>query len=101
MAARGDAAVSRIQAAAASLTSDNQSLIADIRKSLNMMKETAVDLERENESGKVKDLEKTVAELLESYEKCGHYSAAVESVANIYKPGEEVIKIFYHVQLCT
>ncbi|XP_059444967.1 E3 SUMO-protein ligase MMS21-like [Corylus avellana] len=40
----------RIQTAASTLYSDNQSLIAEFRKALNMMKEIGVDLERDNQS---------------------------------------------------
>ncbi|CAK7323952.1 unnamed protein product [Dovyalis caffra] len=54
------------------------------------MKEIAVDFERENESGKVNELENTVAELLGTYEDCRHYTSAIESVGNTYQPGAEL-----------
>ncbi|KAJ6770622.1 hypothetical protein OIU79_021304 [Salix purpurea] len=75
---------------ASMLCSENQSLIIEMRKAFNMMKEIAVDLERENESAKVNELENTVAELLATYEDCTYQTSAIESVGNTYQPGAEL-----------
>ncbi|KAG6756633.1 hypothetical protein POTOM_040068 [Populus tomentosa] len=75
---------------ASMLCSENQSLIVEMRKVFNMMKEIAVDLERENESAKVNELENTVAELLATYEDCTYQTSAIESVGSTYQPGAEV-----------
>ncbi|KAJ6887136.1 E3 SUMO-protein ligase MMS21 [Populus alba x Populus x berolinensis] len=75
---------------ASMLCSENQSLIVEMRKVFNMMKEIAVDLERENESAKVNELENTVAELLATYEDCTYQTSAIESVGSTYQPGAEL-----------
>ncbi|KAJ8765223.1 hypothetical protein K2173_011903 [Erythroxylum novogranatense] len=90
MASRSDGAESRIKIAASTLCDDTRSLTAEIRRSLNMIKEIAVDLERRNESKKVKSLENMVAELLDSYEDSMHHASAIESVANNYQLGTEL-----------
>uniref|UniRef100_A0A2N9G4N0 SP-RING-type domain-containing protein n=1 Tax=Fagus sylvatica TaxID=28930 RepID=A0A2N9G4N0_FAGSY len=80
---------SRIRTAASTLYSDNQSLIGEIRKALNMMKDVGVDLERDNQFQKVKELENAAVELLATHEQCTHFSSAVLSVGDRYQPGEE------------
>ncbi|KAK9131914.1 hypothetical protein Scep_011442 [Stephania cephalantha] len=77
----------RLRNAATALYSDNQSLITDIRKFLPVMRGLAVDLERENRSHMVKELEDGVAELLGASDDCLHFVSAIESVANNYQPG--------------
>ncbi|KZV22662.1 hypothetical protein F511_43745 [Dorcoceras hygrometricum] len=47
---RSNAAYGRIKSAASTLCSDNQTILAEIRKTIIMMKEIAVDLERDHES---------------------------------------------------
>ncbi|KAG6637261.1 hypothetical protein I3843_11G162200 [Carya illinoinensis] len=89
-ASRFDGATGKIKTAASTLYSDNQSLIAEIRKALNMMKEIAVDLERDNQSQKVKELENTVVELLAAHEDCSHFSSAIKSVGDRYQPTGEL-----------
>ncbi|XWS52114.1 hypothetical protein CRYUN_Cryun11dG0039300 [Craigia yunnanensis] len=54
------------------------------------MKEIAVDLERNNQSEMVKQLEDAVAELVEAHENCLHYSSAIQSVGDAYQPGAEL-----------
>ncbi|XP_065864527.1 E3 SUMO-protein ligase MMS21 [Euphorbia lathyris] len=89
-ASRGSGAAGRIRNLASTLSSENQSLLAEIRKALNMMKEIAVDLEKDNESGKVNELDNAVAELLEAYDNCGHHTSVIASVGNTYEPQEEL-----------
>lgn len=43
----------------------------------------------------VKDLENSVAELLNLYIDCNHRSSAIQSVANKYQPGEQVLIYFF------
>ncbi|KAK9150266.1 hypothetical protein Syun_008575 [Stephania yunnanensis] len=85
--ARGADSSRRLRNAATALYSDNQSLITDIRKFLPVMRGLAVDLERENRSHMVKELEDGVAELLGASDDCLHFASAIESVANNYQPG--------------
>ncbi|CAK9179347.1 unnamed protein product [Ilex paraguariensis] len=86
-ASRGNVSAGRIKSAASTLYSDHQPLI-DIRKALIMMKEIAVDLEKDNQSQMVKELEASFIELLESSEDCTHFSSAIQSFGNGYQPGE-------------
>ncbi|KAF8409178.1 hypothetical protein HHK36_005252 [Tetracentron sinense] len=88
-ASRGDGGAGRIRTAASTLSSDSQSLIAEIRKGLIMMKEIAVDLEKDNQSQMVKELEDAVVELLTASDDCTHFSSAVQSVGNGYHLGDE------------
>ncbi|XP_010502551.1 PREDICTED: E3 SUMO-protein ligase MMS21-like [Camelina sativa] len=85
-----DGIAGRIQNASLVLVSDNNSTLADIRKAVTMMKNTAVQLEKENQTDKVKDLENSVAELLDLYSDCNLRSSAIQSVANGYQPGEQL-----------
>ncbi|XP_038897060.1 E3 SUMO-protein ligase MMS21 isoform X2 [Benincasa hispida] len=55
-----------------------------------MMKEIGVELERDNQSRMVKELENSVVELLSTYENCNNFSLAIQSVGNIYEPKEEL-----------
>lgn len=70
--------------------SENQSLLAELRKSLIIMKEIGVALERDNQSKMVKELENSVVELLSTYENCSNFSSAIQSVGNIYEPKEQL-----------
>ncbi|XP_022886684.1 E3 SUMO-protein ligase MMS21 [Olea europaea var. sylvestris] len=85
-----NAAYGRIKSAASTLFSDNQSLISEIRKSMIMMKEIAVDMERDNESEMVKELEAGVIQLLEASDQCTHLSTAIQSLSGEYQPGPEL-----------
>ncbi|XWS28024.1 hypothetical protein CRYUN_Cryun25bG0030600 [Craigia yunnanensis] len=89
-ASRSDGVIGRIRRAASNLYSENQTLVTDIRKALNLMKEIAVDLERDNQSEMVKQLEDAVAELVETHENCLHYTSAIQSVGVAYQPGAEL-----------
>ncbi|CAN8269312.1 unnamed protein product [Cochlearia groenlandica] len=89
-ASSSDSVAGRIQNASLVLVSDNNSTISDIRKAVTMMKNIAVQLEKDNQTDKVKDLENSVAELLELYGDCAHRSSAIQSVANGYTPVEEL-----------
>ncbi|XP_068665926.1 E3 SUMO-protein ligase MMS21 [Aristolochia californica] len=89
-ASRGDAGTGRIATATTTLSSDIQSIIAEIRRGLSMIKSIAVDLEKENRSDMVKQLEDSVLELLVTSEDCAAYSKAVEAVGNEYQPKEEL-----------
>ncbi|CAA7015059.1 unnamed protein product [Microthlaspi erraticum] len=85
-----DGIAGRIQNASLVLVSDNNSSIADIRKAVTMMKNIAVQLEKDNQTDKVKELENSVAELLDLYRDCAHRSSAIQSVATRYQPGEQL-----------
>ncbi|KAM7492553.1 hypothetical protein LguiA_035474 [Lonicera macranthoides] len=87
---RSNAATGRIKSAASTLYSENQSAVAEIRKALTMMKEIAVDLERDNQSQMVSELEAAIIQLLEASEDCMHLSSAVQSIGNVYQLGEEL-----------
>ncbi|KAK4439159.1 E3 SUMO-protein ligase MMS21 [Sesamum alatum] len=87
---RSSAAYGRIASATSTLCSDNQTLIAEIRKATMMMKEIAVDLERENKSEMVKELEDGVLELLKASDECTHLSNAIKCIGNEYQPGPEL-----------
>ncbi|XVF70132.1 hypothetical protein PTKIN_Ptkin11bG0137600 [Pterospermum kingtungense] len=89
-ASRSDGVAGRIKRAASNLYSENQTLVTDIRKALNLLKEIAVDLERDNQSEMVKQLEDAVVELIETHENCLHHSSAIQSVGDAYRPGPEL-----------
>ncbi|CAH2053657.1 unnamed protein product [Thlaspi arvense] len=105
-ASSSDGVAGRIRNASLVLVSDNTSTIADIRKAVTMMKNIAVQLEKENQTEKVasysglrfsvspiksvKDIENSVAELLDLCGECAHRSSAIQSVANGYQPGEQL-----------
>ncbi|PON92772.1 E3 SUMO-protein ligase Nse2 (Mms21) [Trema orientale] len=89
-AARPGSVTGRVQNAASTLYSDNQSLIVDIRKGFHLIKDIAVDLEKENESEKLRELDNAVIELLNALEDCKNLSSAIQSVAENYQPGPEL-----------
>ncbi|GAB4849450.1 hypothetical protein Ancab_004244 [Ancistrocladus abbreviatus] len=86
----GDGVIGRVKTAASTLASENQILISDFRKAIAMMKEIAVELEKQNKTEMVKELEKEVIELLNGYEDTAHFSLVVQSVGNSYEPGPEL-----------
>ncbi|XP_010260347.1 PREDICTED: E3 SUMO-protein ligase MMS21 [Nelumbo nucifera] len=86
----GDPVIGRIRTATSTLSSDTEALIAEIRKSLSTMKAIAVNLEKDNQSQKVKELEEAVIELLACSDDCSHLSSAIQSVGNKYQPREEM-----------
>ncbi|GKC18239.1 hypothetical protein Tco_1015021 [Tanacetum coccineum] len=73
--------LSRMKSAATNLSSDNQTLLADIRRAMVVMKETGV-----------KELEAEFMDLLKSYEECANLSSAIDSVGNTYQPTEQVFR---------
>ncbi|XP_058095105.1 E3 SUMO-protein ligase MMS21 isoform X1 [Magnolia sinica] len=81
---------SRITTAATTLYSDNQSLIAEIRKALSVIRALAVDFEKGNKPEKVKELEEAMLDLLATSNDCTHFSSAIESVGNNYQPKDEL-----------
>ncbi|KAL0545817.1 hypothetical protein IC582_015713 [Cucumis melo] len=87
---RSTGVTGRIKSAATIMHSENQSLLAELRKTLIMMKEIGVDLEKENQNKMVKELEKSMVELLSAYENCNNFSSAIQSVGNTYEPKEEL-----------
>ncbi|GER43068.1 RING/U-box superfamily protein [Striga asiatica] len=87
---RTNAGYGRIKSAATALYSDNQTLISEIRKATLMMKEIAVDFERDNKSDMVKELEDSVLELLRASDDCTHLSTAIKSIGDEYHPGNEL-----------
>ncbi|KAH7861227.1 hypothetical protein Vadar_023361 [Vaccinium darrowii] len=88
-AARTGGAAARVKSTATNLFSDNQSLLAEIRKAMMIMKDVGVDLERDNQTQMVKELEDGVLQLLATYEDCTHLSTAIQSVGNGYQLREE------------
>ncbi|XP_059662678.1 E3 SUMO-protein ligase MMS21 [Cornus florida] len=87
---RNNGCAGRIKSSASTLYSDNQSLITEIRKAIITMKEVAVDLETDNQSQMVKELEDGVIQLLETSEDCMHFSSVIQLVGNGYQPREEL-----------
>ncbi|KAJ0744334.1 putative E3 SUMO-protein ligase Nse2 (Mms21) [Helianthus annuus] len=81
---------SKMKSAATTLSGENQTLLADIRKAMVTMKEIGVSLEKQNKTQMVKELETEFVELLKAYEECANLSTAVESVGNMYRPSEQV-----------
>ncbi|KAF7822680.1 putative exonuclease domain-containing protein [Senna tora] len=67
-----------------------EEVMQDTRRVIGLMKEIAVDLEKDMQSDMVKNLEDSVAELLDVSEDFAHFSSAVQSVADKYQPGEEL-----------
>ncbi|XP_047339401.1 E3 SUMO-protein ligase MMS21 [Impatiens glandulifera] len=76
--------------AATMMFSENQSLISEIRKTINTMKEVAVDFEKRDQSQMVKVLEDALVELLKASGECTHFSLALQSVGNNYQPGPQL-----------
>ncbi|KDO49255.1 hypothetical protein CISIN_1g025405mg [Citrus sinensis] len=89
-ASRHDAVTGRIRNAATTLYNDNNTVIGEIRRALGMIKEIAVDLEKDNQSQMVKELEDATIQLMEAFGDCTHHSAAIQSVGNTYQPGTEL-----------
>ncbi|XP_004292020.1 PREDICTED: E3 SUMO-protein ligase MMS21-like [Fragaria vesca subsp. vesca] len=87
--ARTHSTAGRIRTAATTLYSDNQSLLGDIRKSFNLLKDVAVDLEKANQFDKVKEIENAAVELLATCDHCMLLSSAIQSVGNNYEPPPE------------
>ncbi|CAJ1932560.1 unnamed protein product [Sphenostylis stenocarpa] len=86
----GGGGAARLKNAASTFCSDSQPLIADIRKTVLMMKDIAVQLEKDKHSDKVKELEDAVIELVGLSELSVQFSSAVQVFANRYQPGEEL-----------
>ncbi|XP_020235911.1 E3 SUMO-protein ligase MMS21 [Cajanus cajan] len=86
---RGGGAAARLQNAATTFSSDSQPIIADIRKTVLMMKEIAVQLEKDNLSDKVKEMEDAVIELVGLSELSVQFASSVQAFANRYQPGEQ------------
>lgn len=86
----GDGAAARIRKAATALASDNQPLIADIRKTIHTMKEIAVEMEKLNRAQEVKQLENAVLELLDAAEECTCFYNVLQSVGNNYEHGPQL-----------
>ncbi|CAN4104213.1 unnamed protein product [Withania somnifera] len=79
----------RIKSHTSALCSDNQSLIREIRKAIATMKDIAVDLERDERTEMVKDLEDGVVQLLAASDECMHLSEAIQSIGDEIEPGPE------------
>ncbi|KAL9251152.1 E3 SUMO-protein ligase MMS21-like protein [Drosera capensis] len=85
-----DAMIRQVKNAARTIYSDNQSLIAEFRRAVGTMKEIAVELEKQNQTDLVKELEKSVKELLDDYENCVDFSDLMQSLETNYQPGPEL-----------
>ncbi|KMT13112.1 hypothetical protein BVRB_4g086540 [Beta vulgaris subsp. vulgaris] len=83
-------AAAQIKVAATTLSSDNQTLISDIRKALNTMKDVAVEMEKLHRTQEVNELQNAVVELLNTYEESMNFSNVMQSVGNNYKPGPQL-----------
>lgn len=57
---------------------------------MTFMKEIAVDLETQNESQMVKELEDAAVQLAETYGDCMLHSSVIESIGNSYQPGTQL-----------
>ncbi|GAB4846491.1 hypothetical protein Ancab_025496 [Ancistrocladus abbreviatus] len=86
----GDGVIRQVKIAASTLSSENQTLLSDFRKAIGVMKEIAVELEKQNKTEMVKELENAFTELLTCYEDCARFSLAVQSVGDNYQPGAEL-----------
>ncbi|CAI0409199.1 unnamed protein product [Linum tenue] len=84
-----DHASGRLKRAASTLAEDTQSLVSEIKKAFTMVKNIAVDLEREKESTKVKELETLAVQLSESCDNCIRHASAIHTVGNEYQPTSE------------
>ncbi|XP_078165026.1 RING/U-box superfamily protein isoform X1 [Carex rostrata] len=84
-----NSAGSRIATAASTISSDNETLMADIRKSLNIFKSVGIDLEKQGETDKVKKLDEVVLELLGKFDECALFSGALQSINNNYQSSDQ------------
>ncbi|XP_074296795.1 E3 SUMO-protein ligase MMS21-like [Silene latifolia] len=80
----------KIKNAVNTLSSDNQPILADIRKSIYAMQEIAVEMEKLNRNQQVKELEDAVLELLYANEECSSFSSVMQSVREKYQPGPQL-----------
>ncbi|XP_062094464.1 E3 SUMO-protein ligase MMS21 isoform X2 [Humulus lupulus] len=62
----------------------------NFRTGFKLFKELAVDLEKENESERLKELDNAHVELLNAYVDCMNFSSAVQSLGENYQPGPEL-----------
>ncbi|KAM3396041.1 E3 SUMO-protein ligase MMS21 [Capsicum galapagoense] len=85
----GGVATGRIRSTTSALYSDSQSLLREIRKSIAMMKDIAVELERDERKEMVKELEDGVVQLLAASDDCMHLSEAIQSIGDEIEPGPE------------
>ncbi|CAJ2659741.1 unnamed protein product [Trifolium pratense] len=80
----------RIKNLTSTFGSDIQPLVAEIRTTVGVMKDIAVQLEKDNLPDKVKEMEDAVVELVGLSEHSVHFSSAVQAFGNRYKPGEQL-----------
>ncbi|MQL98861.1 hypothetical protein Taro_031578, partial [Colocasia esculenta] len=80
---------SRMVTTAATISSDYHSLIAEIRKTVGMIKSVAVNLERDKKFDEVKELDDAVLEIIKAFDECSYFSSAIQSVAGGYQLGEQ------------
>ncbi|KAL8171906.1 hypothetical protein V2J09_023710 [Rumex salicifolius] len=85
-----EALVRPISTAASTLASDNHSLVSDFRRAFVMMKDIAVELEKENKTEMVKEIEADLTELLNAYDECALFSTVLQSTKDIYEPGPQL-----------
>ncbi|WJX68485.1 hypothetical protein P8452_52848 [Trifolium repens] len=83
-------AFGRIKNLTSTFGSDIQPLILEIRRTVGVMKDIAVQLEKDNLPDKVKEMEDAVVELVGLSEHSVHYSSAVQAYGNRYQPGEQL-----------
>ncbi|CAN1169426.1 E3 SUMO-protein ligase MMS21 [Linum perenne] len=84
-----DPVVGRIKRLASVISSDNNTLVADMRKAFNTIKDIAVELEKENQSTQVKELESVATQISESCDNCIRLTSAVNTVGDKYQPTTE------------
>ncbi|CAN4102927.1 unnamed protein product [Withania somnifera] len=75
----------RISSHKSALYCDNQSLI----RAVATMKDIAVDLERDERTEMVEDLEDGIVQLLAASDECMHLSEAIQSICDELEPGPE------------
>ncbi|KAH9317298.1 hypothetical protein KI387_019067, partial [Taxus chinensis] len=79
----------RIGVTVSNLETSNHSLIADVRNSLVTIKMIAQDLERENKSDLVKQLDKATLELIPLSDDIIHLSSALQAIGKEYNSSNE------------
>jgi len=83
-------AADRIGVTISSLETSNNSLIADVRSSLVTIKMIAEDLERENRSDMVKQLDEAALELIPVSDDIVRLSSALQSIGREYNSSNEL-----------
>jgi hypothetical protein len=84
------AGVDRIRSAARNLEAQSRSMIEDYDANILMAKMVAEDLERDNNTASVKEMEEVTLEIIKFSDKLRHHSLALQELSNEYLPKAEV-----------